>query len=245
MEAMSTAGTIRACQRWSGCAAAATRRSRFACSPSASACPSPTRGSTWSVLEDCLRDDLNERAERRIAVLDPVKLIIDNFPEGSAEDCFAPNHPQRPELGRRALPLTRELWIEREDFQEHPPKGYFRLSPGAEVRLRYGYVIRCVGVDKDEQGGHHGRALHLRSGHPERHAGRRDAQGQGQHPLAFGAARAARRSAAVRSTVRGGAARTRARARAAMRRRRAAPRAPASTRKSTSTNRPSATTWTT
>jgi glutaminyl-tRNA synthetase len=107
----------------------------------------------WSVLEDCLRDDLNERAERRIAVLDPVKLIIDNFPEGSAEDCFAPNHPQRPELGRRALPLTRELWIEREDFQEHPLKGYFRLSPGAEVRLRYGYVIRCVGVDKDEQGG--------------------------------------------------------------------------------------------
>ncbi|MGH8714266.1 MAG: glutamine--tRNA ligase/YqeY domain fusion protein [Casimicrobiaceae bacterium] len=107
----------------------------------------------WSVLEDCLRDDLNERAERRIAVLDPVKLIIDNFPEGGAEDCFAPNHPQRPELGRRALPLTRELWIEREDFQEHPPKGYFRLSPGAEVRLRYGYVIRCTGVDKDDRGG--------------------------------------------------------------------------------------------
>ncbi|MGH8851095.1 MAG: glutamine--tRNA ligase/YqeY domain fusion protein [Casimicrobiaceae bacterium] len=106
----------------------------------------------WSVLEDCLRDDLNERAERRIAVLDPVKLVIDNFPEGGGEDCYAPNHPQRPELGRRALPLTRELWIERDDFQEHPVKGYFRLSPGAEVRLRYGYVIRCVGVDKDDRG---------------------------------------------------------------------------------------------
>jgi glutaminyl-tRNA synthetase len=114
-----------------------------------------SKSDSWidlSVLEDCLRDELNERAERRIAVLDPIKLVIDNYPDDGVEDCFAPNHPQRPELGTRALPLTRELWIERDDFDEHPPKGYFRLSPGAEVRLRYGYVIRCVGVEKNEAG---------------------------------------------------------------------------------------------
>jgi glutaminyl-tRNA synthetase len=74
-----------------------------------------------------MREDLNASAQRRIAVLDPVKLIIDNYPEGAEEECHAPNHPQKPELGRRALPLTRELWIERDDFAETPPKGYFRL----------------------------------------------------------------------------------------------------------------------
>ena len=104
------------------------------------------------VLEDCMRDDLNTRAQRRIAVLDPVRLVIDNYPEGTAEDCFAPNHPQQPELGRRALPLTRELWIERDDYTEAPPKGYFRLAPGAEVRLRYGYIVKCTGADKDPAG---------------------------------------------------------------------------------------------
>jgi glutaminyl-tRNA synthetase len=104
------------------------------------------------VLEECMRDDLNQRAERRIAVLDPLKLIIDNYPDGQEEECHAPNHPQQPELGRRAVPFSRELWIERDDFNENPPKGYFRLSPDAEVRLRYGWVIKCVGVDKDAQG---------------------------------------------------------------------------------------------
>ena len=104
------------------------------------------------VLEDCLRDDLNERAQRRIAVLDPLKLVIDNYPEGDAEECFAPNHPQYAELGKRRLAFSRELWIERDDFQEQPPKGYFRLSPGAEVRLRYAYIVRCTGVDKDSAG---------------------------------------------------------------------------------------------
>jgi glutaminyl-tRNA synthetase len=104
------------------------------------------------VLEDCLRDDLNERAQRRIAVLDPLKLVVDNYPEGGAEECFAPNHPQHAELGKRPLAFSRELWIERDDFQEHPPKGYFRLSPGAEVRLRYAYIVRCTGVDRDAAG---------------------------------------------------------------------------------------------
>ncbi|HEX5863994.1 MAG TPA: glutamine--tRNA ligase/YqeY domain fusion protein [Casimicrobiaceae bacterium] len=104
------------------------------------------------VLEDCLREDLNARAERRIAVLDPIKLVIDNYPEAREEECFAPNHPQKPELGRRSLPFARELWIEREDYEETPPKGYFRLSPGAEVRLRYGYIVKCLGAERDPQG---------------------------------------------------------------------------------------------
>ncbi len=104
------------------------------------------------VLEDCMREDLNERAERRIAVLDPLKLVLVNYPEGQSEECHAPNHPQKPELGMRVVPLSRELWIEREDFMETPPKGYFRLRPDGEVRLRYGYIIKCTGFDKDEAG---------------------------------------------------------------------------------------------
>ena len=101
-----------------------------------------------AILEDCLREDLNARAERRIAVLDPLKLVIDNYPERSGEFCDAPNHPQRPELGKRAIPFSRALWIEREDFAEAPPKGYFRLYPGNKVRLRYGFVVECTGYDK-------------------------------------------------------------------------------------------------
>lgn len=114
-----------------------------------------SKSDSWidmSVLEDCMRDDLNVRAHRRIAVLDPVKLVIDNYPVGASEECFAPNHPQQPELGKRVLMLTRELWIERDDYAETPLKGYFRLTPGAEVRLRYGYIVRCVGAEKDADG---------------------------------------------------------------------------------------------
>jgi glutaminyl-tRNA synthetase len=105
-----------------------------------------------SVLEDCVREDLNERAPRAIAVLDPLKLIIDNFSADQEEDCFAPNHPQQPDLGKRTVKLTKELWIEHDDFMEVPSKGYFRLAPGAEVRLRYGYIVKCVGIDKDANG---------------------------------------------------------------------------------------------
>jgi len=105
-----------------------------------------------SVLEDCLREDLNDRAPRAVAVLDPVKLIIDNYPADQSETCEAPVHPHKPELGKRSFPLTRELWIEREDFMETPAKGYFRLFPGNLVRLRYGYVVKCVGCDKDAGG---------------------------------------------------------------------------------------------
>ena len=117
----------------------------------------------YSVFEACQRDVLNDSALRRVAVLDPVKLIIDNYPEGQTEDCFAPNHPQHPDLGKRAVPFSRELWIEREDFMETPSKGYFRLypprldaagimQPGNSVRLRYGYVVKCTGCDKDAAG---------------------------------------------------------------------------------------------
>ncbi|HET9668895.1 MAG TPA: glutamine--tRNA ligase/YqeY domain fusion protein [Casimicrobiaceae bacterium] len=114
-----------------------------------------SKSESWidmGVLEDAMREDLNASAPRRIAVLDPIRLVIDNYPEGRSEAMSAPNHPQHPELGRRDLPFSRELWIERDDFSEAPPKGYFRLAPGAEVRLRYAYIVRCTGVDKDAQG---------------------------------------------------------------------------------------------
>ena len=106
----------------------------------------------YSTLEDCMREVLNESAERRIAVLDPIKLVIDNYPADQVEDCFAPNHPLKPELAKRVVPLTRELWIEREDFMEEPSKGFFRLVPDGLVRLRYGYVVKCTGFEKDAAG---------------------------------------------------------------------------------------------
>ena len=104
------------------------------------------------VLEDCVRNHLNDAAPRRIGVLDPVKLIIDNYPAGQTEKCVAPNHPQKPELGTRELLFARELWIEREDFMATPSKGYFRLYPGNRVRLRYGYVVECTGFEQDDAG---------------------------------------------------------------------------------------------
>lgn len=114
-----------------------------------------SKADSWidmSILEDCLREDLNESAPRRIAVLKPLKLIIDNYPEDQVEDCFAPNHPQQPEWGKRSVPFSKTLYIEQEDFMEEPVKGYFRLAPGAEVRLRYAYIVKCVSVDKNAQG---------------------------------------------------------------------------------------------
>ena len=105
-----------------------------------------------SVLEGALRDDLDPTAPRSVAVLNPLKLIIDNYPEGQSEPCSAPVHPHHPERGNRHFSLSRELWIEREDFMEVPSKGYFRLFPGNRVRLRYGFVVECTGCDKDEAG---------------------------------------------------------------------------------------------
>lgn len=114
-----------------------------------------SKADSWidmGVLEQSLRDDLDPLAPRAIAVLDPLKLIIDNFPEHTAETCHAPVHPHHPERGSREFPLTRELWIEREDFTATPPKGYFRLFPGNRVRLRYGFVVECTGFDQDADG---------------------------------------------------------------------------------------------
>lgn len=114
-----------------------------------------SKADSWidmSILEAAVRDDLDARAPRSVAVLDPVKLVLDNVPADFNEPCSAPVHPKQPELGRREFPLTRELWIERDDFTETPPKGYFRLFPGNKVRLRYGYVIECTGCDKDADG---------------------------------------------------------------------------------------------
>jgi len=106
----------------------------------------------YTILEDCMREVLNESAHRRVAVLDPVKLIINNFSDDQEEDCFAPNHPKNKDLGKRTIKLTKELWIDREDFMEVPVAKYFRLSPGAQVRLRYGFVIECTGFEKDVNG---------------------------------------------------------------------------------------------
>jgi glutaminyl-tRNA synthetase len=100
----------------------------------------------FSVLEDCMRDDLNEIASRRMAVLDPIRLVIDNYPADKIEQMQLPNHPQKPDWGKRDAPFSRELWIERDDFQQQPEKGYFRLFPGNDVRLRFGYVIKCTGM---------------------------------------------------------------------------------------------------
>jgi glutaminyl-tRNA synthetase len=101
----------------------------------------------FSVLEDCMREHLNEVAPRRMAVLDPLKLVIDNYPAGKEELVDVPNHPQKPDWGKRQVPFSKELWIEQEDYKDTPPKGYFRLFPGNQVRLRYGYVVKCLGMD--------------------------------------------------------------------------------------------------
>ncbi len=112
----------------------------------------------YSLLEQCLREDLEAKAHRRTAVMKPLKLIIDNYPEGESETLVADNHPQKPEMGQRDVSFSRELWIEETDFAEVPPKGFRRLtvpadgSPAKPVRLRYGYVIVPTGFDKDENG---------------------------------------------------------------------------------------------
>ena len=105
-----------------------------------------------SLLEYCVREDLNKTAERRMAVLDPLKVVVTNYPEGKTEHFSCVNNPEDEAAGRRDVPFGRELYIERADFMEEPPKGYYRLRPGGEVRLRYGYLIKCEEVVKDAEG---------------------------------------------------------------------------------------------
>jgi glutaminyl-tRNA synthetase len=106
-----------------------------------------------ALLEHCLREDLNKRAPRVMAVLRPLRVVIENYPEGKVEELDAVNNPEDPGMRTRKIPFSRVLYIEREDFREHPPKKYYRLAPGREVRLRYGYFITCVGITRDEKTG--------------------------------------------------------------------------------------------
>jgi len=105
-----------------------------------------------SLLEFCIREDLNKRAERRMAVLNPIRVIITNYPEGKVEEIHAVNNPEDEAVGRRAIPFSREIYIERDDFMEDPPQKFFRLKPDGEVRLRYAYLIKCHEVIKDDNG---------------------------------------------------------------------------------------------
>lgn len=110
-----------------------------------------TSDALW--LEDCLRDDLNKRSPRVMAVLRPLKVVIENYPEGVVEELDAVNNPEDPSKGTRKIPFTKVIYIEHDDFRENPPKKFFRLSPGTEVRLRYAYIIKCTGVVMDEKTG--------------------------------------------------------------------------------------------
>jgi glutaminyl-tRNA synthetase len=105
-----------------------------------------------NVLENYLRDDLNKRAERRMAVLRPLKVVITNYPEGQSEELDAINNPEDPSAGTRKVPFSRTIYIEQDDFRETPPPKYFRLAPGVEVRLRYAYFIKATDVIKDAAG---------------------------------------------------------------------------------------------
>lgn len=105
-----------------------------------------------SLLEFCVREDLNKVAERRMAVVNPLKVVITNYPEGKTEEVRCINNPENEEAGTRQVPFSREIYIERDDFMEEPPKKYYRLSPGKEVRLRYSYLIKCEEVIKNNEG---------------------------------------------------------------------------------------------
>jgi glutaminyl-tRNA synthetase len=107
----------------------------------------------FALLEHCLREDLNKRAPRVMAVLRPLRVVIENYPEDLVEELEAVNNPEDPGMGTRKVPFSRVIYIEQDDFLEHPPKQFFRLSPGREVRLRYAYFIKCTGVVKDERTG--------------------------------------------------------------------------------------------
>ncbi len=106
----------------------------------------------YSMLEYCIREDLKLKKPRMMAILDPVKLIIDNYPEGQTEELEVANNLENPELGSRKVPFGRELYIERDDFMEEPPRKYFRMFPGNEVRLMHAYFVKCTGCEKDENG---------------------------------------------------------------------------------------------
>jgi len=112
-----------------------------------------TNISELSLLENCVREDLEKNTPRRMCVLRPLRVVIDNYPEDQVEEFDAPNHPNDPTMGTRKVPFSRVLYIEGDDFLEDPPKKFFRLAPGREVRLRYAYFVKCTSVVKDPQTG--------------------------------------------------------------------------------------------
>src|SRR5712692_3571743 len=132
---MSKAGMIPACRRWQGCGVAKTNSVVDA-----------------AMFDFSVREVLNRQALRRMAVLRPLKVVIENYPDGQTEELEAINHPDNPDAGTRRIAFGRELYIEQDDFMENPPKKFFRLSPGNEVRLRYAYFIKCTGVIKNAAG---------------------------------------------------------------------------------------------
>ena len=180
------------------CAAAATRRSRSATSARASASPRRRTSSTSGCSSTaCARTSTSAR-RARMAVLRPLKVVITNYPEGQVEDMDVVNNPEDPSAGTRKVPFSREIYIERDDFMEDPPKKFFRLAPGREVRLRNAYLVTCTEVVKDAAGRHRRTALHLRPGHARRRRAGRP-QGEGDAPLGVGRAR--RRRARCASTI--------------------------------------------
>ena len=148
---------------------------------------SKTNGLTeFEKLEHYIREDLNRTSPRVMAVLRPLKLVLTNYPEGQVEFKEAINNPEDADAGTRSVPFGRELWIEQEDFHEVPPKGYHRLYPGNEVRLRYGYIIKCHECcERPRYGRDHGDSLHLRSRDGQRPA---NAESEVNHSLGFGGA---------------------------------------------------------
>jgi glutaminyl-tRNA synthetase len=107
----------------------------------------------FALLEHCIREELNQSAARVMAVLRPLRIVIDNYPEDRVEELDAVNNPEDPAMGTRKVPFSRVLYVERDDFREDPPKQFFRLAPGREVRLRYAYIIKCIDVVKDTAAG--------------------------------------------------------------------------------------------
>ena len=154
----------------------------------------------YAMLEHCVRDVLNRRAPRRFGVLRPLKLTIENYPAGQVEELDAVNNPEDPAAGSRKVRFSRELWIEREDFMEDPPKKFFRLAPGREVRLRYAYFVTCREVVKRRGGRDRGARLQLRPRDPRRRRARR-APAQGHAALALGGGRGAGRGAPLRAPL--------------------------------------------
>ena len=198
---MSRAGTIRACRRSSG-----MRRRGYTPAAIRNFCERIGVAKRENIvdvalLEHAVREDLNRRAPRVMAVLDPLRVVIDNYPEGQSEEFEVVNNPEDPAAGTRQVPFSRELYIERDDFREDPPKKFFRLSPGRKCACAARYFVTCTGVDQGSgERRDHRAALHLRSGHARRRRAGRP-QGQGDAALGLGGARARRRGPALRSPV--------------------------------------------